>query len=52
MATWQCFSTFKKIKLQRFTAFKVLQNDLYRTIAKTHTKNYNLRTSQKTITNF
>lgn len=51
MATLQCFATFKKVKLQCFTAFMVWRNDLYRATAKTHTKNYNLRTSQKT-TNF
>ena len=52
MATLQCFATLKKVKLQCFTAFKVWRNDLYGATAKTHTKNYNLRTSQKTITNF
>ena len=52
MATLQCCATFTKVKLQCFTAFKVWRNDLYRATAKTHTKNYNLRTSQKTITNF
>lgn len=35
MATLQCFSTFKKIQLQCFTAFRVWRNDLDRATAKT-----------------